>query len=367
MTKKAVDNTILFFDWDDTMLASSVLCSNEITLQTPIVPPEIISQFETLQEQVIKMINIAYTFTKNVFIITNAEHGWVELSAEKFMPKIRKMLDDVQVVSARTTYQNTYPNQPNMWKKTAFVEKINSCFCSPHSRYPASAMPDINVISFGDSECERNALLSLGRCNFVSSSSSTTYPVSRHSGPMNQVKLNLRLKSIKFVERPTTEQLKRQIEMIQNNFHFIVKHEGSLDLMLQISTLHAQSPSAEEDTPAGQATPGGQAGGAAGKDGRGADGRTRGTGEMDIEEPDAANDSSMSTGSGDASGGAASQSGAGGMGSQMMIHDDETGEDIPYSSPDGKVPEEMRKQLEEAQRLKQKRRIEDGGMDLEDG
>jgi hypothetical protein len=46
---------------------------------------------------------------------------------------------------------------------------------------------------------------------------------------------NARIKSIKFVEKTTYEQLRRELEMINNNMDFIVKHNGKLDLMLTIS------------------------------------------------------------------------------------------------------------------------------------
>jgi len=91
-------------------------------------------------------------------------------------------------------------------------------------------------VSFGDSECERNALLTVGRL----------CPCSR-------------AKSIKFVERPTVEQLRRQLDMIFNNFSFIVQHDGlfflrsrlgwtivsvigNLDLMLTISSTSTTPP-----------------------------------------------------------------------------------------------------------------------------
>lgn len=55
------------------MLASSVLCSNGITLSSPTVPEEIVQQFESLQDQVINVIDTAFSFTENIFVITNAE------------------------------------------------------------------------------------------------------------------------------------------------------------------------------------------------------------------------------------------------------------------------------------------------------
>lgn len=45
----------------------------------------------------------------------------------------------------------------------------------------------------------------------------------------------MRTKSIKFVDHPSCEHLGRQLEMINNNLHFIVQHDGNLDLMLTIN------------------------------------------------------------------------------------------------------------------------------------
>lgn len=47
-----------------------------------------------------------------------------------------------------------------------------------------------------------------------------------------------RVKSIKFVERPTVEQLKRQVDLVTNCFEEITRHNGSLDLMLTIQLLY---------------------------------------------------------------------------------------------------------------------------------
>ncbi|KAA6357671.1 MAG: putative protein kinase, partial [Streblomastix strix] len=128
------DQTIIFFDWDDTLLASSVLCGNQITLQTPRVPTELIAQFAILQQHVIQLLETALLFTSHIFIITNAERGWVELSAEKFMPRVFAMLQKISNISARAYFQASFPNQPNMWKKIAFIERISHCFPNSQRR-----------------------------------------------------------------------------------------------------------------------------------------------------------------------------------------------------------------------------------------
>ena len=45
-----------------------------------------------------------------VLIITNAAEGWVELSAQRFMPKTAKVLrKDVEIISARTKFEKKFP------------------------------------------------------------------------------------------------------------------------------------------------------------------------------------------------------------------------------------------------------------------
>ena len=45
-----------------------------------------------------------------VLIITNAAEGWVELSAQRFMPLTAKVLrSDVEIISARTRYERELP------------------------------------------------------------------------------------------------------------------------------------------------------------------------------------------------------------------------------------------------------------------
>ena len=47
-----------------------------------------------------------------VLIITNAAEGWVELSAQKFMPRTANMLaanPDIEIISARTKFEREFP------------------------------------------------------------------------------------------------------------------------------------------------------------------------------------------------------------------------------------------------------------------
>jgi len=58
-----------------------------------------------------------------VFIITNAADGWVELSSERFLPKVHKIIkNDVKIVSARTKFERLFPHNYQEWKIRAFLE-----------------------------------------------------------------------------------------------------------------------------------------------------------------------------------------------------------------------------------------------------
>jgi len=76
-----------FHSRDDTLLASTVLCTSGITLQSTKMSKDLKMQFQQLETQVIRLLAKAIESACRIFIITNAECGWVELSAAKFMPR----------------------------------------------------------------------------------------------------------------------------------------------------------------------------------------------------------------------------------------------------------------------------------------
>lgn len=148
-------------------------------------------------------------------IITNAETGWVELSAQTFMPCVLPLLQKVKIVSARSTYEPVFPDSPIDWKLQAFEQEIQAAYGSASGKATASAVK--NVLSFGDSVHERSALYAA--TNKLSNALS---------------------KSIKFVERPSLEQLKRQVELVHSCMDDIARHSDHLDLMLTISLLEGE-------------------------------------------------------------------------------------------------------------------------------
>jgi hypothetical protein len=161
---------------------------------------------QQLQASVVSVLNMALQFGP-VSIVTNAETGWVHLSAQKWMPAVSPLLEKVHVVSARSTYESEFPEAPLKWKYQAMHSRLNSTFNEDSTR-------SRHVISFGDSHVEREAVRQVTK-EFR----------------------DVRCKSVKFAERPTMEQLRRQIDLVASCFQYIYTHDGDLDLMLTISLM----------------------------------------------------------------------------------------------------------------------------------
>jgi hypothetical protein len=206
-------DTLIAFDWDDTLLCSSFLSSRGLRLDSdPAKVKELESQLTELSHSITAVLSLALQYGP-VTVVTNAETGWVQLSCQKFIPLVLPMLNKLTIISARSTYEPMFPGSPLKWKYYCFQERITSLA-------PATSKKEKNILSFGDSHVEREAVRACTRGM-----------------------TNTRTKSVKFAERPSMEQLRRQIELVTNCFQYIHNHDGDLDLQLTV-TVNGNSPAA---------------------------------------------------------------------------------------------------------------------------
>jgi len=194
---------LIILDWDDTILPSSWLVKNNLSVDNII--------FEDFTEDLFIYENCVIEFftqlMKNgkIIIITNAEKGWIELSCEKFLPKILPLLSKIKIVSAKSSYIKI-SNSPFIWKELAFRVQIDVYIKNN---------PNIvkNIISIGDAAYEREALLKVSKDI-------------KNLAPTNYIK------SIKFNESPNLFLLIQQLDIVSSNIKNIILEKSSLDLML---------------------------------------------------------------------------------------------------------------------------------------
>jgi len=132
-----IDSSVIILDWDDTLLASTHLASLGYRLEVEQeFDPNLRAQLDKLESQVISVLERLISYcsrqkdsgkASNLVIITNAERGWVELSAKKFIPRVLPTLEKCHIVSARSTFEIS-GSGPFEWKLLAFYHKIQQSF-----------------------------------------------------------------------------------------------------------------------------------------------------------------------------------------------------------------------------------------------
>ena len=197
--KPKTHNSIIIFDWDDTLLPTTFLTQGKNYIDNVIlteVDKEKISQLESL---VSKLLNEAVN-KGEVYIITNAGEGWVEYSAEKIYPSISDILSKVKIVSARGLYEKQFPYDSSQWKIQAFlnIQKF------------LNLKLVTNILCLGDSLFEMEA----GR--ILASQFNEAF-----------------IKTVKFREGPKLDELIKQLKLVVNQFDTIYSSAKSLTIRVE--------------------------------------------------------------------------------------------------------------------------------------
>jgi len=199
--------TFFIFDWDDTVLPSTWVQRQGLRLDSS---STVTAEQRQVLAEVAAMAGRTLRAARQhgtVILVTNAERGWIELSCQKFLPTLMPMLENLKIVSARTSYEMSGCKAPREWKLRAFEAEMRAFFGSETIFDEAQRK---NILQCGDSVHEREALLR----------ATASLP-------------NCRAKSLKFVERPDIRQILKQHELITGSLNQIVHHDGHLDLSIQ--------------------------------------------------------------------------------------------------------------------------------------
>ncbi|CAK9065366.1 unnamed protein product [Durusdinium trenchii] len=201
------NQTIIIFDWDDTICPSTTcMRQHGLSVLGPRPSVELASRLEVLANEARHVIDVAASLADKVVVVTNAEEGWVEMSCRAWLPSLLETVSKCEVASARSQFEPTGVTSPAGWKARCFEEVIEGFY----QRYPNQSWK--NIISIGDAPHEREALARVVRMA----------PIFRGK--------RCRAKSVKFVLRPTIEQLVRELHLLRESLREIVVHDDDLDM-----------------------------------------------------------------------------------------------------------------------------------------
>mmetsp|Transcript_57537 Transcript_57537/g.126328 ORF Transcript_57537/g.126328 Transcript_57537/m.126328 type:complete len:358 (+) Transcript_57537:78-1151(+) len=260
------EQTIIIFDWDDTLCPSSWIRANKKVLSffKPAPNTEKYQRpLRQLQAQVESLLKMAMKLG-TVIIVTNAMDPWVDTSCRNFLPQITSLVASLPCVYARSIYETqacepskqqqsrfgasasaskspstpsgkgmalpglysangqnrlgSYGAQlmaqaqrfdemaPQRWKEMAFEMEIDGFY----SRYSGQSWK--NIISVGDSIFERDAVRRV---------------VGSHS---QRQKKKCRTKTLKLFDEPDIDELIQQVRVVQEVLSMMVSYDGELDI-----------------------------------------------------------------------------------------------------------------------------------------
>lgn len=212
---QSLPDTVYLLDWDDTCCSTTYLewygIMADLDTRLSEVAPAIDAALRALEQRVLALLKAAAQLG-SILIITNAGEGWVELSSERFLPAVKKFLDDhyrsVKIVSARARYIDQHRSAPWRWKALTFVDELKNIAQSRR------LLPfQLNVVVLGDSPGDR-------------------YAAYESSNAMAKAGLPITLKIVKFLERPTVEQLCKQLSVLLDHLHVMTRHNGSFEVSM---------------------------------------------------------------------------------------------------------------------------------------
>jgi hypothetical protein len=174
------DDTLIIFDWDDTLLCSSAIRMRQWSQ----------AKLDALSLTVETTLHAAMQLGE-VMIVTNGVDQWVEESCRRFLPGLLPLLGSLHVRSARHSYERAFPGDPFAWKREAFKDILQP-------RHMAT-----NLVVLGDSLSEIYAAHGALHCMVGSSL----------------------VKTVKFKEQPSVNELIGQLRRASQEIGSLVSQD----------------------------------------------------------------------------------------------------------------------------------------------
>lgn len=214
--------TLIILDWDDTLSPTSN-CAYMVSGEKPrenetdILPK--------LEAAVTKFLTVAAALG-HVVIVTMADMGWVQTSANMLMPSVAQAIEElgIKVVSARASLPRRLlrsafadARDPSQFLKTKAMKRvIKQFYRSDRAARPRSWK---NVISIGDSYAERRALQDL--------------VIRRKQWDRHGNWQECFCKTLLLLESPSIEQHCKEIDHMKALLPALVQYDGDVDLNVE--------------------------------------------------------------------------------------------------------------------------------------
>lgn len=177
--------SLIIYDWDDTLFPTTWFLTN-LNIKMSIIDNSIYSLLY-------KSLRLG-----NVIIVTNAQSRWVYKIIDSLPITKQLIKQHIPIISAIDKYGYGGLNNINKFKTIVYNNDINDFIKNCN-----------NIVSIGDSDCEYNALISLGDKYY------------------NKKKL----KNIKLIPKPSLNELLDEHFLLIGNINRIISHGSHCDLI----------------------------------------------------------------------------------------------------------------------------------------
>eukprot|EP00929_Paragymnodinium_shiwhaense_P101492 TRINITY_DN6463_c0_g1_i2.p1 TRINITY_DN6463_c0_g1~~TRINITY_DN6463_c0_g1_i2.p1 ORF type:complete len:340 (-),score=99.33 TRINITY_DN6463_c0_g1_i2:337-1356(-) len=210
------DQTIIIFDWDDTLCPSTFMKRRSQATRGPLskslkqsIPENISKELDKLTDQVIPLLRAAQAMGK-VVLVTNARRPWVNTSCGKYIPKIQEALKGIDVVYAMEFVCDSAPLTTSTLTESK-ARAMKAAVGEFYSKYAGQSWK--NLISVGDALYEHEAIRQVAR-----------------NRPGGKYPKKCRTKTVKLIEAPTIPGMVMQLSLLENWLAKIVLKDDDVDI-----------------------------------------------------------------------------------------------------------------------------------------
>jgi hypothetical protein len=226
-----ISKTLFIFDFDDTLFCTKYFDSFSLPYQDIFTykisleqtNPCLFKEIKELEKVIIELFVKLQSNNYDVVIVSNADMKWITNCLTHFLEELKEYIheNNMKVYSAK----NLFSNSPNMksteqghrestgWKIKCFEKVIKDLYSDENENNINETSIDLNVVSIGDGEDEKKAVLKLNKKKF-------------------NFCQNLQSKFIRMIDYPSASSIITQLEYLQNNINEIIDDNKTIYKMV---------------------------------------------------------------------------------------------------------------------------------------